>query len=305
MADAVATLQPYLGVQRRRVDQWLRACLPGPPACPDPLADAMRYSVLAGGKRLRPILVILAGEFCGAPEPDMAAAACAVELVHTYSLIHDDLPAMDDDDLRRGKPTCHKVYGEAVAILAGDGLLTHAFEVLVRGVQDPAVAGRCVAVLAEAAGPKGMVAGQVLDIGADLDRDSAGGPSPPDAHRLEDIHRRKTGALLCASVTLGGLVGRADPEALGRLEQYGRALGLAFQITDDLLDCQGDEQAAGKRLGKDADQGKLTYPGVFGPEVSAARATEQVEKACAAVEPLGPGAERFGQLARYIIERNR
>ena len=297
MSSAGTALRPLLESQRRRVDQWLLACLPGPPACPEPLAEAMRYSVMAGGKRLRPILVVLAGEFCDAPEPDLAAAACAVELVHTYSLIHDDLPAMDDDDVRRGKPTSHKVFGEAVAILAGDGLLTHAFEVLARGVSDPAVSARCVAVLADAAGPKGMVAGQVLDMG------SAG--SGPDAGRVEDVHRRKTGALLTASVALGGLVGRADDDVLERLTRYGRSVGLAFQIVDDLLDTHGDEQTAGKRLGKDAEQGKLTYPGVFGPERSTQRAAMEVESACAAVEPLGERAERLVLLARYIMERNR
>ncbi len=221
-------LAEYLREARRRVDEALRCYLPEADEsnttalCPARLASAMRYSVLGGGKRLRPILCLLAAEACGA-DPDAALpAACALELVHTYSLIHDDLPAMDDDDLRRGRPTCHKAFDEATAVLAGDGLLTLAFEVLVRHVRPVEAAAGCVRALAEAAGPAGMVGGQMADLEAE-------GRTDPSLEALEAIHRRKTGALLSASLRMGAIVAGADDASRRALDVYGHAVGLAFQ----------------------------------------------------------------------------
>jgi geranylgeranyl diphosphate synthase, type II len=264
--------------------------------CPDQLREAMRYSLLAPGKRLRPMLVLLAAEACGAEAQAALPAACAVEMIHAYSLVHDDLPAMDDDDLRRGRPTCHKAFGEAVAILAGDALLTLAFEVLARDVRPPAVAARCCALLAHAAGATALVGGQADDLAGQF---SVGG-----AESLEAIHRRKTGAILLASLQLGALVACADREQQDALTEYGRALGLAFQITDDLLDVRGDASAMGKRAGKDSDRGKLTFPGLLGIEESSRRAAALVEQACAALGPLEPRAEGLQALAHYVLNRD-
>jgi geranylgeranyl diphosphate synthase type II len=288
---------------RRRVDEalgrYLPAALPtAPEGCPARLAEAMRYSVLGGGKRLRPLLALLAAEACGADYAVALPAACALEMVHTYSLIHDDLPAMDDDDLRRGRPTCHKAFDEATAILAGDGLLTLAFEVLARHMRPPEAAAACVRVLAEAAGPAGMVGGQM----ADLEAESQANPT---LGGLEAIHRRKTGALLCASLRMGALAARASDEALQALEEYGREVGLAFQIVDDLLDVEGDEAKLGKRVGKDSGQGKWTYPGVLGVEASRQKARQAVDEALRALEPLGERAGRLRAMAVDLLERDR
>lgn len=264
---------------------------------PDSLADAVRYSLLGGGKRLRPLLVLTAAEACGCDYRRAMPAACAVEMIHTYSLIHDDLPAMDDDDLRRGRPTCHKVYGEALAILAGDALLTLAFEVLARHTNPPEAAARCCAVLAEAAGAAGMVGGQVDDLAAE----QGGGT----LEILESIHARKTGAMLLVSLRLGALCATADEVKTHALIEYGRRLGLAFQIADDLLDVQGDEATMGKRVKKDSDRHKLTFPAVLGVEESRRRAETLIDEACAALIPLGQRAESLEQIARYVVERNR
>jgi geranylgeranyl diphosphate synthase type II len=261
------------------------------------LGEAIRYSLLAPAKRLRPLLVCMAAEACGGSIEDALPAACAVEMIHTYSLIHDDLPAMDDDDLRRGRPTNHKVYGEALAILAGDALLTMAFEVLARDIQPQQVAAECCAVLASAAGPCWLVGGQAADLeGAALHGDVAA---------LESIHRRKTGAMFLASLKLGALTAGANGSQLNALEEYGRRLGLAFQIMDDLLDVQGDEGAVGKRLGKDASRGKVTFPGLLGIEESHQRAQTLISEACRALAPLGSAAEGLEALARYVLERDR
>ncbi len=223
-------------------------------------------------------------------------AACAVEMIHAYSLIHDDLPAMDNDDLRRGRATCHKVFGEAMAILAGDALLAAAFETLAKGVRPPEVAAKCCAILAEAAGAGQLVGGQADDIAADV-------AITLDA--LESMHHRKTGAMIAASLVLGALTAGAGRLKTEALAEYGRRLGLAFQIVDDLLDVRGDEKAVGKRLQKDARDGKRTFPGLIGVEASVRRAEQLVAEARAALEPLGAGANDLRALAGYVLERNR
>jgi geranylgeranyl diphosphate synthase type II len=276
------------------------SCLPAP--CPDPLREAIRYSLLAPGKRLRPMLVLLAAEACGGSLSAAMPAACAVEMIHAYSLIHDDLPAMDDDDLRRGRPTCHKVFGEAMAILAGDGLLSLAFQVLAEGVRPPAVAAACCAALAEASGPSQLVGGQADDIAADR---AAVDGAHLDREHLESIHARKTGAMIRVSLCLGGMTSGAAGEPLQALDEYGRRLGLAFQITDDLLDVRSTEENMGKRVRKDAEKGKITFPGLLGIDESAAYAAQLIAEACEALEPLGPRAEGLAMLARFVLERNR
>ena len=272
--------------------------------CPAVLREAMAYSLLAPGKRLRPMLVLMAAEACGGNESEAMPAACAVEMVHAYSLVHDDLPAMDDDDLRRGQPTCHKRFGEAVAILAGDARLTMALEVLARDIEPPEVAARCCAALARAAGPCGMVGGQADDMNRGAVSGSAG-YDETGINALESIHLRKTGALICASLRLGALAARADAGQIEALERYGRCLGLAFQITDDLLDVCSDVQTVGKRVGKDANQGKLTFPGLLGLDRSRDRARELIDEACEAIVPLGTQARSMEALGRFVLERNR
>jgi len=225
-------------------------------------------------------------------------AACALELIHTYSLVHDDLPSMDDDDLRRGRPTCHKAFDEATAVLAGDALLTLAFEVVAAHVRPAEAAARCVAALAEAAGPAGMVGGQMADL-------LAQGRTDGTAAALEAIHRRKTGALLRAALKLGALSAGADEATLRALDDYGQGVGLAFQIVDDLLDVQGDEAKLGKRVGKDSTLGKWTYPGFLGVDGSRARARQVADDAAAALAPLGDRAARLRALAMDLLERDR
>ena len=291
--------------------------------CPTKLREAMRYSLLAPGKRMRPMLTLLAARACGGTIEAAMPAACAVEMVHAYSLIHDDLPAMDDDDLRRGRPTCHKAFDEATAILAGDGLLTLAFEVVARAIQPPAVAAVCCEALAKAAGPCGMVGGQADDIegergrGGDWETSQKALPvavslSPPlplsqsAFTRLDSIHRRKTGAMIHVSLRMGGLTADATNEQLAALDAYGHRLGLAFQITDDLLDVKSNEAAMGKRVGKDAKRGKLTFPGVLGIDQSTQHARQLVVEACAALEQdlFGEEADGLQAVARYVLERN-
>ncbi len=292
-------LADYLRDARRRVDEALERFLPAADeasGCPPRLAEAMRYSLMAGGKRLRPLLCLMAAESCGADPVRALPAACALEMVHTYSLIHDDLPAMDDDDLRRGRPTCHKAFDEATAILAGDGLLTLAFEVVARHTTPPEAAAACVRILAEGAGPAGMVGGQMADLQAES-RDDA------TVEALEAIHRRKTGALLRSALRMGAAVAGATPKITEGLDTYGRAVGLAFQIVDDLLDVQGDEAKMGKRVQKDNALGKWTYPGLLGIDGSRARARALAEEAVAALEPLGDRAGRLKALAVELLGR--
>ncbi len=271
---------------------------PTAPGAPARLSEAMRYSLLAGGKRLRPVLAMMAADACGGDPQKALPSACALEMVHTYSLIHDDLPAMDDDDLRRGRPTCHKAFDEATAILAGDGLLTQAFEVIVKHTHPAEAAVGCVRALAEGAGPDGMVGGQMADLQAE-DRDD------PNVEELQAIHVRKTGALLRASLRMGGIAVGAPEEQLEALTRYGHAVGLAFQIVDDLLDVQGDEAKMGKRVQKDSGLGKWTYPGLLGPEGSRRRARQLADEAVAALEPFGERGRYLKALAWELLERDR
>jgi geranylgeranyl diphosphate synthase, type II len=302
------SLREYLDRSRRRVDEALARYLPdiessGESPCPARLASAMRYSVLGGGKRLRPVLCLMAAEACGGDPEAAMPAACALELVHTYSLIHDDLPAMDNDDLRRGRATCHKAFDEATAILAGDALLTLAFELTAREVEPASAALECVRVLAEAAGPAGMVGGQMADLQAEqhaLDERCEGSLAG-----LEAIHRRKTGALLRAPLQMGALIALAPETHRHALDHYGRAVGLAFQIVDDLLDVQGDETKLGKRVGKDTGQGKWTYPRFLGLDGSRRRARQLADEAVAAIAPLGLLGHRLRELALALLERDR
>jgi geranylgeranyl diphosphate synthase type II len=252
-------------------------------------------------------LVLLACEACGGSVADAVPAACAIEMIHTYSLIHDDLPAMDDDDFRRGRPTNHKVFGEATAVLAGDGLLTLAFETLARDLPSNVGAACCVD-LARAAGPLGMVGGQQADIEWESLEKPTENASPSEKAtlltHLESIHNRKTGRLLGCALTLGGRIALAGPETLRSLQTYGESVGLAFQIADDLLDVVGDPGKMGKSLRKDATAGKLTYPVLLGEEESRRRAARLIDLACAAVAPLGERATGLIELAHYIIERD-
>ena len=281
---------------RRQIDAALARYADYGPDCPRELAEAIRHSLLAPAKRLRPLLVLMACQACGCDYAAALPAACSVEMIHTYSLIHDDLPAMDNDELRRGRPTCHVKFGEATAILAGDALLAQAFEVLAAETRPPEMAARCVAELAQAAGACRLVGGQEDDLKHQF---NGGGIEP-----LERIHRRKTGAMICVSLRLGGLIGHANDQQLAALEAYGEKIGLAFQIVDDLLDLSGDASTMGKKTGKDADHGKLTFPAVLGIEASRQRAQRLVEEACQSVACFGPRAEGLEALARYVLERN-
>lgn len=269
---------------------------------PERLGEAMNYSLLAGGKRVRPLLCLLACEAVGGDTGKAWPAASAIEQIHTYSLIHDDLPAMDDDDLRRGRPTCHKQYDEATAILAGDGLLTRAFETLaVKGTAVGLSAQQIVdsvATLAKAAGPEGMVGGQAVDLLAET-RDDV---------RLDEliaIHRRKTGCLLTAAVKLGGIAGGANESQLAQLDIYGSSVGLAFQIADDLLDETGDAETMGKGVRKDSVRGKATYPSLLGLKESRLKAETLVDRAIEAVSTFGEAANPLKTVAEYVIRRDR
>ena len=278
---------------RDEVDAELKALMASRRGPPPRLKKAMAYALSAPGKRVRPALCLMACEACGTPRRRALPAALALEMIHTYSLVHDDLPAMDDDDLRRGRPTVHKAFDEATAILAGDGLLTLAFEVLAAAPN----AGDLALELARAAGWAGMVGGQALDLEAEGKRLGLAG--------LLGIHRRKTGALLLASVRMGGIAAGAPPKRLDALTAYGKAVGLAFQVQDDILDVVGDEKAMGKRLRKDAGAGKATFPGLLGLEKSKAKARALAAEAVRAVQPLGPKAKPLADLARYIVSRER
>jgi geranylgeranyl diphosphate synthase type II len=291
--------QPALDAARLRplIDAALARYVEFDDACPAPLAEAIRYALLAPGKRLRPQLVLMATEACGGSIEDALPAACAVEMIHAYSLVHDDLPAMDDDDLRRGRPTCHKVFGEATAILVGDAIQARAFEILATDVKPAARAAQCCAVLGRAAGATALVGGQAADLNAEM--------LESDPAELEAIHRRKTGALFVASLELGGIVAGATPDQLAALKSYGRNVGLAFQITDDLLDVAGNQAVVGKRVAKDANRGKLTFPAMMGLKESRHRASQLVEDACAAIDCLNSGAESLRSLALFVRDRSR
>ncbi|MFB3776534.1 MAG: polyprenyl synthetase family protein [Bryobacteraceae bacterium] len=291
------TLRDYLDRQQRLVDAELARLVPAETTPPVTIHRAMRYSLFAGGKRLRPILCLEAARAVSDRAEGIETAACALELVHTYSLIHDDLPALDNDDLRRGRPTCHKVFGEAMAILAGDALLTLAFQVL-SGIEsvDEGRRSRMVLELATAAGtPSGMVAGQVADL--------EGEGKAPDPVLLETIHRAKTGALLRASLRIGGVFAGAGDGQLDALSRYGEHIGLAFQIVDDLLDVEASSETLGKTAGKDAAQHKITFPAVHGIENSRRMAESEREAACAALASFGGRATRLRELADLIVHR--
>jgi geranylgeranyl diphosphate synthase type II len=281
---------------RETVEGALAALTEFSDECPARLRDAIRYGLLGPGKRIRPQLVFLAADACGGQQQRALPAACAVEMIHAYSLIHDDLPAMDDDDLRRGRPTCHKVFGEALAILAGDALVALAFEVLATRIEPAGTAARCCAELARAAGAAALVGGQAADLAGDRVGECR--------ELLEQIHRRKTAALFEASLRLGGLTADADADQLLALGAYGGKLGLAFQISDDLIDAAGSESAAGKRVGKDSQHGKLTYPKLLGVAASRRRTAELVDEACQALELFGTRAAALEALARQIPERS-
>ncbi|NOZ84984.1 MAG: polyprenyl synthetase family protein [Deltaproteobacteria bacterium] len=290
-------LHSYLKYNKDKVDNALKEVMKTYD-CPSPLQEAMLYSLAAGGKRLRPILVIAASNLNGSPACDPMPAACALEFVHTYSLIHDDLPAMDDDDFRRGKPTNHKVFGEALAILAGDALLTEAFTIISKayGSEFPAIAAGVTAELASSAGAEGMVGGQVLDTIAT--------GNTPDIVEMERLHRMKTGALIKSALLIGGIVGGVGPEKLDALERYGLELGLAFQITDDLLDVTGDLVSLGKTPGSDERMNKPTYPKLLGIEAARSLAAEVRDRAIDSLKSFGNNAEPLCAIAHYVVERS-
>lgn len=290
-------LAAYLADRRRAVDEALERYLPAKDAPPATIHEAMRYSVFAGGKRLRPILAIGGAEAVGGTMERVLPTACAIELIHTYSLIHDDLPALDNDDLRRGQPSCHKKFGEAIAILAGDALLTLAFEILGRMHQpEPYRRTQIIRELAGAAGTRGgMIGGQAADL------EAAG--KKTTASELELIHRAKTGALIRAAVRCGALFAGARGRAYEHLSNYGDNVGLAFQIVDDLLDVRSTSERLGKRAGKDAARHKATYPAVHGLEESEKMAAKLVEAACAELNFLSDRGEVLDALARHILAR--
>ena len=290
---------------REFIEPRLAASLTASPEAAPRLVDAMRYALLAPGKRLRPALVLWAAQACGGSWEAAAPAAVSVEMIHAYSLVHDDLPAMDDDDLRRGRPTCHRAYDEATAILCGDALQALAFEILATGMPAAGAARGC-AVLARAAGAEALVGGQMDDLAAERGwiADLRTQPSAAQVAWMERINRRKTGALFHAALQLGGLAAGADDAQLGRLSTFGGAFGQAFQIADDLLDAEGTEAAVGKRVGKDADRGKLTFPTILGSAESRRRAVELADAAADAVSPLGTPAAELARLARWIVTRD-
>jgi geranylgeranyl diphosphate synthase, type II len=287
----------YMKERADAVDAALERLLPAETLRPETLHKAMRYSVFAGGKRLRPVLVIAGAEAVGGTAELVMPTACAMELIHTYSLVHDDLPAMDNDDFRRGVPTNHKVFGEAMAILAGDALLTLAFRLVAdnAATANPAALREVVTDIADAAGHRGMVAGQVADLEAEGRR--------VGADMVDYIHAHKTGALIRASLRVGALLSGADDAQMRGLSVVGSNLGLAFQIVDDILDVVGSSEELGKTAGKDQIQQKATYPAIHGIEASRARAAFLIRDAEDALRRLGPRAEPIRALGRFILER--
>ena len=293
---ATSTLFPAeIEAWRTQIDDALAGYTQFDADCPARLAEAIRYCLLAPGKRFRPLLLLTATEMFGGTLEEAMPAACAVEMIHNYSLIHDDLPAMDDDDVRRGRATCHIQFDEATAILAGDALIPLAFEIISREIRPKDLAALCITALARASGPSQLVGGQADDLGFQF--------SQPDLETLEHIHRRKTGALIAVSLEMGALIAGAGPEKLKSVTQYGKHLGLAFQIVDDLLDFRGSQAKMGKRAGRDAELGKLTYPAVLGEEKSELRAREVAQAAIDALEPFGDSARPLELLARFVIDR--
>jgi geranylgeranyl diphosphate synthase, type II len=304
----VSGLPEWLEARRADVERAFERYLPSAPACPPRVAEAMRYSLFAGGKRLRPMLALAAAEAIAGntgSDPDAARdlalpTACALELIHTYSLVHDDLPAMDDDTLRRGRPTSHVVFGEGMAILAGDALLTEAFALMSREPADPALAPRklrAIRIVAEAAGPCGMVGGQAIDL------EAAGSGSAFDRDGLRAMHARKTGALIRASVVSGAIMAGAGDDLVQAVDRYAADVGLAFQIVDDILDVEGEPEALGKTPGKDAAGAKPTYPSLFGLERSRALASECLDRAHATLAEAGLTDGWLGPIADWVVTR--
>ena len=298
----------YVRARRAEVEKALAAILPAPPACPPVLFDAMTYSLTAGGKRLRPVLCLASADAVGGDRTRAMAAACAIELIHTYSLIHDDLPAMDNDTMRRGRPTLHVVAGEGMAILAGDGLLTEAFGVLARQPREdvPELAGRrlrVVALIAAAAGAVGMVGGQAIDL-ASVTPDPSGTLSPvADADALRTMHAKKTGALIRAAAAAGAIMGGGSDRQVAAIDGAAGELGLAFQIVDDILDVEGASADLGKTAGKDAAAGKPTYPALFGLDTSRRMAAECIARAQATLADAGMADTHLLEIGRWIVER--
>ncbi|HUJ19550.1 MAG TPA: farnesyl diphosphate synthase [Nitrospirota bacterium] len=292
-------IKGYLARKKDVVDRTLQKLVPNEKTFPPAVHEAMRYSLFAGGKRVRPILALAAAEALGAKTTDLLPIAASLELIHTYSLIHDDLPAMDNDDFRRGRPTCHKVYGEAIAILAGDGLLNLAFEVLSHPRRTRAIpASRLITItreIATASGVFGMIGGQVVDIQSE--------GREVDFPTLEYIHTHKTGALIRSSVRAGALYARAGKRQFAALTRYGEMVGLAFQIADDILDITGKQEEIGKDVGSDIKKGKKTFPSFYGLQESRRRAGEVADRALAALKDFDRKADPLRELAKYIINR--
>lgn len=292
-------LKETLEQGRQRIDEALEKLLPLPSQRPESIHQAMRHSVFAGGKRLRPVLCLEAARMIAGQLPEgIEELGSALEMLHTYSLIHDDLPALDNDDLRRGQPTCHVVFGEAIAILAGDALQTQAYEVLAR-LKCPAEARvKIIEEIAHGTGTvDGMIGGQVKDLEAERQN--------PDAATLEYIHRAKTGALITASLVSGGIFAGGSHAEIQRLRDFGRAAGLAFQIVDDVLDVTQSSQQLGKTAGKDTASEKATYPALFGIDKSLSQADALVTAACNSLESFGPRAQTLKDLARYLVQRTK
>lgn len=282
----------YLETKRDQVNQALEKYLELSSQCPPRLKEAMQYSLKAGGKRIRPILTLASCEACGGEAEVAMPVACALEMIHTFSLIHDDLPAMDNDDWRRGQPTNHKVFGEGMAILAGDGLLAHAFSILAKAK----ISSEVIEDIAWATGPCGMVGGQVLDLG--------GEGKNLTISELEKLHRYKTGRLIAVAVTTGAKLANAAPTQLEGLKSYGERIGLAFQIADDILNVEGSQERMGKSAGSDRKKSKATYPGILGVTASRQRAEELVSQAIAALNSFDAKADPLRAIAQFIIARN-
>jgi geranylgeranyl diphosphate synthase type II len=295
MSHSSTDVLAQLARHGKAVEDYMRDALKRQVDAPRLLVESMDYSLMAGGKRLRPTLVLESAIACGgAINPSALSAAGAIELIHTFSLVHDDLPAMDNDDLRRGRPTNHKVYGDAMAILAGDGMISLAFELIATDA-DPKVAAKLIAELAHATGPQGMIGGQVLDMD--------GEQKSLSLEQLQQLHRMKTGALLRSSCRLGALSTNASEAQLSALTDFGRYLGLAFQIVDDVLDVTASPEQMGKATGKDAAKGKNTYPMLLGLEEAKRHANAQLEAALTALYPLGPAANGLRSLAEFVVVR--
>ncbi|OFW01586.1 MAG: hypothetical protein A3I61_06085 [Acidobacteria bacterium RIFCSPLOWO2_02_FULL_68_18] len=299
----------YLKARRAEIDAALVAALPAPPECPAVVASAMRYSVTAGGKRLRPILCLASAETVGGDLALAMPAACALEFVHTYSLIHDDLPAMDNDTMRRGQPTLHVVAGEGIAILAGDGLLTEAFALMARepATVDPILAARklrVIGVVAAAAGAAGMVGGQALDLGAGRSHEADPPAPPPGGEHLRMMHARKTGALIRAAAVAGAIIGGAPDPLVGSIDAAAEELGLAFQIIDDVLDVEGESARLGKTAGKDAAAGKATYAALYGIDGARQMAAACLDRADLVLRKAGLEGTLLPEIGRWIVNRS-